>query len=495
MVTDEQVRILRTKRMEGMDIEAAAAAAGMSTRTAKTWQKGMVPSATKGERTWRTRVDPFAEVWDAEVVPLLEADTSGRLEAKTVFEELNRTRETKFEEGQLRTLQRRVRVWRAQHGSDKEVFFPQEHAPGRMGSFDFTHATELGITILGIAFVHMFFEFVLAFSRWRFVQLAFGETFEALLSGLQTALFEAKGVPEVVRLDNLSAATHELGTGGRTLTTRFAALADHYGFKPSRIQPGEGHENGVVEKAHHLLKRALDQALILRGTRDFESVDAYKAFVQGVVDREFHAENEARIAQERAALRPLPAMKLPEYTTYITKRVGNSSTIHVGKRIYSVPSRLRSHRVEARLYPDFVELRLGKKAVERMPRIRGSATHHIDYRHVIHSLVQKPGAFAGYRYREDLFPSLCFREAYDHLRRGRGDRADVEYVRILHLAAMTTERCVEEALAVLLERGNAFDYAAVKAIAQPSKPTTPQVEIGTPDLARYDELLAAGGEA
>jgi hypothetical protein len=171
------------------------------------------------------------------------------------------------------------------------------------------------------------------------------------------------------------------------------------------------------------------------------------------------------------------------------------STINVGKRIYSVPSRLIGHRVEARVFADVVTVHLPgvDKVIERMPRLRGDAQHRIDYRHVIWSLVRKPGAFAAYRYREDLFPSLVFRRAFDALRAARGDRADVEYVRILHLAASTTEHAVEAALTALLEHGGTLDYAAVRGLAQPEQPKVPDVHIGSPDLASYDALLVAGG--
>lgn len=493
MVTDRQVRLLRKKRMEGKTLETAAMAAGMSERTARKWQRGPMPSAMRKERDWRTRVDPFAEVWTSEVEPLLVSDIDGKLEAKTIFAELQRRRPGVFDDGQLRTLQRRVRAWRAERGPEKEVYFPQTHEPGRMGSIDFTHATELGVTIAGVRFVHLFFQFVLAWSGWRYVQLAFGETFEALLSGLQGALWALEGVPEVVRLDNMSAATHELvTTGGRTLTRRFAEVVEHYGFRASRIRPGESHENGVVEKAHDLLKSALEQALLLRGSREFASVDEYLAFVQRVVDDKFNTRCADALAEERRVLRPLPTVRLPEYTRVVA-RVRKWSTINLAKRIYSVPSRLIEHQVEARLYADVVEIRVGNKTVETMPRLRGDKMHRIDYRHVIWSLVRKPGAFAAYRYREELFPSLAFRRAYDALRAARGDRADVEYVRILHLAASTRERPVEEALVTLLERGALFDYAAVKALVAPDAPAVPTVSIGTPDLTHYDALLAVGG--
>lgn len=494
MVSDRQVRLLRKKRMEGKTLEAAGSVADMSERTARTWQHGPLPSETKQqERAWRTRPDPFVDVWVTEVEPLLAADKEGKLEAKTILAELGRKMPGSFDPGQVRTLQRRVREWRAQHGPEKEVYFPQEHRPGRMGSMDFTHATELGVTIAGALFVHMFFELVMAFSGWRFVQLAFGETFEALVKGLQGALWALGGVPDKVRLDNLSAATHELAkTSGRALTKRFASVVDHYGFKASRIQPGESHENGVAEKAHHLLKSALEQALLLRGSRDFASVEIYLAFVARVVAETFHQGREARLAEERAALKPLPSSRVPEYTRVLVT-VRKWSTIPIAKRVYSVPSRLIGHEVEARVFADVVEVRYAGKTVETMPRLRGQSMHHIDYRHVIWSLVRKPGAFAAYRYNEDLFPSLVFRRAYDALRDRRGDRADVEYVRILHLAASTGERAVEQTLASLLDRGEAFDYASVKTLAQPETPAVPQLRIGAPDLKQYDALLTARG--
>lgn len=493
MVTDTQVRLLRKKRMEGKTVQAAAAAAGMSEETARKWMRGPLPSATKVPRTWRTREDPFADVWATDIEPLLKDDDDGGLEAKTVFAELCRRYPDRFEVGQLRTLQRRFRDWRAVQGPARDVIFPQQHVPGRMAAIDFTHGTELGVTIAGVAFAHLFFHFVLAWSGWHFVQLAYTETFEALVSGLQNALWRLGGVPAVVRLDNLSAATHELRlTGGRTLTTRFRAVVDHYGLTASPIQVGQAHENGVAEKGHDVLKSALDQALRLRGSREFATIDAYLAFVGQVVERDLHAGRAAKIAAERGTLRALPATRLPEYTR-LEVQVRRWATIEIGKRTYSVPSRLIGHTVEARVFADVIEVRYGGKLLETLPRLRAEGAHRIDYRHVIWSLVRKPGAFAHYRFREDLFPSLTFRRAYDALRSRRGDRADVEYVRILHLAASTGEAAVARVLEDLLATDAPFDYAAVKARAQPIAPEVPAVRITAPDLADYDALLRAGG--
>jgi hypothetical protein len=493
MVTDAQVRLLRQKRMEKKSQETAAAAAGMSVRTARKWERGGLPSETKQPRSWRTRPDPFAEVWEAEVVPLLVADTSGLLEAKTVLEVLQERQPGRFSVAQLRTLQRRMREWRALHGPPKEVYFEQEHEPGHMASVDFTHATELGVTIAGQLLRHLLFVFALAYSGWTWVEIAFGETFEALVHGLQGALWMLGGVTEVLRSDNLSAATHELKSGGRSLTKRFGQVLDHYGLASSRINPGESHENGVVEQAHRRLKSALAQALVLRGSSDFVSLVQYAGFVREVVERERNRGIEAALAEERRHLRALPTQPIPSYTTW-TATVRKWSTIRLAGHVYSVPSRLIGHEVDMRQHPDTVEVYFRGQLVEKMPRLRGEGGHRVDYRHVIWSLVRKPGAFARYRYREDLFPSLTFRRAYDALRERRGDRADVEYVRILHLAASTMESLVEAAVIKLLEEGLPFDYAAVKALASPEMPALPVVALPPPDLAAYDRLLAGGAQ-
>jgi hypothetical protein len=230
---------------------------------------------------------------------------------------------------------------------------------------------------------------------------------------------------------------------------------------------------------------------VLRGSRDFASVDAYTDFVGTIRDRLNSGAPTARLAEERALLRPLPATRLPEYSSY-TAVVRPWSTIHFGRRVYSVPSRLIGCEVEVRQHPDVVEVWYRRKLTEAMPRLRGDQYHRIDYRHVIWSLVRKPGAFARYRYREELFPSLVFRRAYDALHDARGERADVDYVRILHLAASTMQARVEDVLEQLLQRGERPDFLAVKALAAPERPTIPDVHIPAPDLAVYDRLLAGG---
>jgi len=488
VITDAQVRLLRNKRMQGKTQEAAAAAAGMSVRSARKWETGAMPSQSKKARTWRTRRDPFESVWATEIVPLLERDERGKLQALAVLDELMVRQPGKFHAGQLRTLQRRFADWRALHGPDREVFFEQEHVAGREGSVDFTDANELGVTIAGVAYVHLLFVFRLAFSGWMWATVAFSETFEALVAGIQGAVWDLGGCPEQLRSDNLSAATHELKkAGGRAFNKRYKAILDHYGMEPKRIRPGRSNENGIVEKGHDLLKNQLEQALVLRGSRDFDTEEAYLSFVREQVAR-LNRRGEQRVEQERGALQPLPNAAVPSYTTFRPK-VRRWSTIRIASRVYSVPSRLIGHQVEVRQHADELEVLYKGHLVERLPRLRGEGASRIDYRHVIWSLVRKPGAFAHYRYQDDLFPTPVFRAAYGVFKTHRGERADVEYVRVLHLAASTMEATVEQALAELLDRDEPFDYAAVKSLAAPERTTVPVVEIGTPDLHRYDALL------
>ena len=488
MVKDAQVGVLRRKRMEGKTQEAAAAAAGMSVRSARKWERGLSPSQRGKPHTWRTREDPFAEVFDTEVVALLAADSNGVLEATTILAELNRRHPDRFSEGQLRTLQRRLRQWRALNGPEKEVFFPQEHPPGREAAYDFTNCEELGVTICGAPFDHLLFELVLSFSSWRWPTVALSESFEALALGVQEALWRLGGVVEVLRSDNLSAATHELPlSGGRTLTKRYRALLEHYGLQSTRIFPGKAHENGVVEQAHRRTKSILAQMLVLRGSRDFPSVEEYQRWVREVIEHQHNALLGEKLAEERCHLHLLPPVALPAYTT-LTVRVRRWSTIRVLNHTYSVPARLIGERVRV-LHHDHLEVYFAGKLVERLPRIRGQRPAHIDYHHVIWSLAKKPGAFARYRWREELFPSLVFRRAYDVLRSFHGERADAEYVRILYMAATSGEAVVERTLRELLEGAARFDAEHLRRAVRPERPSVPSVAIGAPDLSVYDALL------
>ncbi len=447
--------------MEGKTQQTAAAMAGMSERSARKWQHGPLPSETKTERRWRTRPDPIKGVWAEEILPLLQGEAAGKLRATTIIEWLEEQHPGRFSASQLRTLQRRLQDWRAVNGPGQEVYFPQEHPPGREAQLDFTHCNSLRVTVGGRPYRHLLFQPVLSHSGWRYAEVTTGRTFLALKQGPQSALWELGGAPRVIRSDNTSAATHEMRRSrGRALNDSYAELLDHYGLEPTLINSGESHENGVAEQAHFRLKDAIDQALMLRGSRDFSSLEEYGAFVRRVVDRRNRLVQE-KLEQERAHLQLLPPAPVPEDVNH-RARVRKWSTIQAAGRTYTVPSRLIGQEVQVRLYAGHLEVYYKGHLVERMERVRGEREARVDYRHVIGSLVRKPGAFARYRFREQMFPTMTFRLAYDALREWRGERADVEYVRILHLAATTMESTVDSALALLLEAGRPFDYAAVR---------------------------------
>ncbi len=489
MITDQQVFVLRRRLKRGVTQEAAAAAAGMSVRSARKWKRGALPSGADTARGWRTRLDPFEDVWESKVVPLLKLDTHRRLEATTIMEHLQSQYPGRFEEAQLRTLQRRVRDWRAQEGPPKEVFFQQVHEAGREAAGDFTHCAELNVTICGEPFDHLLFDLVLSASSRTGTMIAYSESYEALAAGLERAFQMIGGVPAVLRLDNLSAATHNLRKqGGRAINDRFAAVLEHFGLELSLITPGRPNENGVVEKRNDRLKRVLDQALILRGSRDFDATATYEAFIDEVVERRINRPNATRFEAERPHLRPLPTTALICYTTWKPK-VRRWSTIRVNSKTYSVPSRLIGHTVTVHQYHDHLEVYYAGRLVESLPRAQGKDAHVIEYRHVIDSLVRKPGAFRRYRYREELFPTLLFRQAYDRLVDLHGDRADVEYVRILHLAARTMESQVDAALGDLLRSREPFDYKLVQSGVEPPVFTVPTITIPMPNPAAYDSLL------
>lgn len=477
--------------MQGKKMATAAAVAGMSESSGRRWRKGDLPAdKKKRSRRWRTRTDPFEGIWEEEIVPLLKRDLEGVLEAPTILGQLCDRYPDRFSSSQLRTLQRRIRDWKALSGPDREVFFPQVHPPGREAQVDFTNCNSLGVTVAGTPFRHLLFEFVLSHSGWRYVELSSTETFMALKAGLQHALFELDGVPRIIRSDNLSAVTHELRkTGGRTLNRPYRQLLEHYGLSSTRTNPRKAHENGVVEQAHRRMKGLVRQALLLRGSSDFYSIGEYQELVLGIVDKKNRAAA-ARIEIERSHLRPLPPAPLPDYVTY-PARVSKWSTIRVSNRTYTVPPRLIGQRVEARLFADHLDVYYKDRFIERIERVSGSRRARVNYRHVIGSLVKKPGAFARYRWRDQLFPTLTFRRAWDALRGWRNPRsADIEYLRILQLAAATVEADVERALGELLESGARFDSRDVTDRIAPRAPSLPELaRLPAPDLKVYDRLL------
>jgi ribosomal protein S21 len=488
MITDPQVRKLRRLEQQGTGKERAALKAGMDPKTARKYRRlGKLPSEVQRmNRNWRTRTDPFAEVWP-HIEQLLRLNPG--LEAKTIFADLQRRFPGRFADGQLRTLQRRCRQWRSLEGSAKEVFFTQIHYPGRLCASDFSHCTDLGVTINGLPFDHMIYHFVLTYSNWEAGTLCFSESLENLSEGLQNALWQLGGVPQLHRTDRLTAAIQPGVEGARAFKQRYQALLQHYGLQAQAIQAGKGHENGDVEQSHRQFKRTLDQALMLRGSRDFTSRDAYETFLRQMFEQA-NAARQGRLSEELPLLRPLPQRRL-EACKRLRVRVDRGSTIHVAGNVYSVSSRLIGEWVEARLYAERVEVWYAQRQVEQLPRLRGRGKHKIEYRHIIDWLVRKPGAFADYRYQADLFPSSRFRQAYDVLLEQQPQRAAKEYLGILLLAARESERGVEAVLVRLLDEERPLSVAAVtEAFGQCDQQRSRiEVVVEPVDLALYDALL------
>lgn len=475
--------------------EVAAAKAGMDPKTARKYlRQEKLPSESKADRVWRTRADPFAAVWD-EVREQVAA--SPGLEAKTIFAALQRKHPGMFADGQLRTLQRRLKQWRAVEGPEREVFFAQRHVPGRLAQSDFTHMNELGITIGRQSFPHLLYHFVLPYSNWESVSLCYSESFESLSDGLQNALWELGGVPVEHRTDRMSTAVNNT-SDEREFTVRYEALLRHYRMTGQKIQAGKANENGDVEQRHYRFKRALEQNLLLRGHRDFDSVEEYKQFLRALL-AQLNAGRRERLRTEMEYLRALPATRLDSIRRERVK-VDSGSLIYVERNAYSVHSRLIGEKVEARIGAERIEVWYAGRKVEELPRLRGRGKHRVDYRHIIEWLVRKPGAFENYRYREDLFPTSRFRMIWDALRETAPLRANKRYLELLQLAAQEGEARVDDALRCLLEQGETgADKLKAEAVRELlatalQLPPATSVSVAEIPLVSFDELLGGGSE-
>jgi len=494
-VSDAQVRKLMEEMTKHGQVGRAAMVADMDRTTARKYiQAGRLPSEMVAARTWCTREDPFAQDWK-EVEALLEG--APELEAKTIFGALIEKYPGRYEPGQLRTLQRHVKRWRAEHGPDREVVLGQVHRAGEAAQTDFTWATELAVTIAGQVFAHMLCVVVLPFSNWQWATVCLSESMAALRRGVQAALFQLGRVPEYHQTDNSTAATHRIpdgklglaDSGKRPFNEEYLALMRHFRMKPRTTEIGAKEQNGDVEASNGALKRRLEQALLLRGSREFESVEAWESFLQGVL-RKANGARGRRVEEDLAAMRPLDVSRLPEFTEELLC-VSEWSTIRVKHCAYSVPSRLIGETLRVRIYEDRIEADYGGSLQLCCDRLRGRNLHRIDYRHVIWSLVRKPGGFARYVYREEMFPSVVFRRAYDSIQTPHhGVKGDLEYLRILHLAASTIEEDVEAALARLLAEDKAICADTVKAlVVQPVRAELPVLHPSPVDLLAYDALL------
>lgn len=478
-------------------VGVAALRAGMDRKTARKYRRnGKLPSESVQPRDWRTREDPFLEQWP-EVESMLTAAPA--LEAKTVFDVLAEKYPGRYEPGQLRTLQRRVKCWRAERGPEKDVVLAQLHRPGEAAQTDFTWVTELAVTIAGEAFVHMLCVFVLPYSNWRWATVCLSESIASIRHGVQRALFQLGRVPEWHQTDNSTSATHRIPSGmtveagsKRPFNSEYLAIMRHFGMKPRTTEVGAKEQNGDVEAANGALKRAIEQALLLRGSRDFAAREAWQTFIDSILHKANRSRGQ-RFVEEMAAMHELSVARLPEFVEEDI-RVSDWSTVRIKHCSYSVPSRLIGEWVRVRLYEDRIVVRYSGKTELECERLLGRNLKRIDYRHVIWSLVRKPGGFARYIYREEMFPSVVFRRAYDAIQTPHhGVKGDLEYLRILHLAASTLVTDVETTLALLLAEGKAITADAVKTIVTTTAVEIPLLAPQCIDLAAYDSLLSEVG--
>lgn len=492
-VTDRQKRLYMKLRLTETPT-IAAAKAGFSPATAYRLEadKGFpdVPITPRSRR----RPDPLAGIWEAEIVPMIAAAPG--LRAIAVFEEIRRRRPD-LGPSIRRTLERRIRAWRALHGPDQEVIFRQVHEPGRLGLSDFTKADHLGVTIADAPFKHSLYHFRLAYSGFEHVHVVLGgESYVALAEGLQNALWALGGAPVEHRSDSLSAAFRNLDAdAAKDLTVRYEALCAHYGMMPSRNNRGIAHENGAIESAHGHLKQALADALLLRGSAAFEDLAAYRHFVDEVVSRR-NARNARRIDLERAALKQLPDRRTHDFEEVIVA-VTSSSGFRLRKVFYSVPSRLIGHRLRVRLFDDRLDLFMGGTHLMSLARGRAcpaSGKHDsvVDYRHVIHSLRKKPMALMNLVYRDKLFPRTAYARTFDQLLANTPPRTACKIM--VGLLSLAHDRACEAELAALLETdleaGRLPDLAVLMARFAPQLAALPVVTVRFPALSTYDDLTS-----
>ena len=478
-------------------IEVAAAKAGFSRATGYRLAADAPPAREKNPRG-RRRPDPLADIFDTVVVPILEENPDIR--PVGVFEAVM-SRHPELDPGVRRTLERRIRTWRAEHGAEKDVIFRQKHEPGRQGLSDFTHMGALGVTVAGQALDHMLYHFRLAWSGFAHAHVVLGgESFTALAEGLQDALWHLGGAPCEHRTDSLSAAFCNLSKDAvEDMTGRYRALCEHYGMEATRNNRGVAHENGSIEGPHGHLKRRIADALALRGSSDFEDLDAYRRFVADVVGRA-NAHRSRAIEAEGAVLQDLPVDRTVDYEP-ISVNITSSSGFILRRVFYTVPSRLIGHRLGGRVYDDRIELFLSGTHLLTLPRGRAGATgpnvHVVNYRHVIHSLKKKPMALLNLVYRDELFP----REAYRHCFEKALERlTEREACRLaVGLLALAHEESCEAELAAEIDRalkvGRLPDPGELKARFAPRRGKMPSVDVTRPPLVGYGSLLSAGDAA
>lgn len=498
-INKQQVKLYMNYREEkNLTQEAAAAKVGISTRTARTIEHGNHHSQKAAvPRNYKTRASPIDHIWETELMPMLEKNPG--LQAKTLFLYLERSHQDEtgrpiYNETVLRTLQRRVSLWNALHGKEKEIIFLQEHVPGHQGLSDFTHFDEVKITIAGEVFKHMFYHFRLVYSKWSYLKvIRSGESFQALSEGLQEALFYLGGAPYEHRTDSLSAAFKNLSAEAKSdLTQQYESLCAYYSMKPTRNNKGRKHENGSVESSHGHLKNRIVQELILRGSNEFSSIAEYEEWVHKIVQAANKRDNK-NFELEKQNLQPLPAQKSIDYEIKSVKVTGLSLLMIKGMK-YSVPSQLSGHTVTLHIYQHTIAGYLGSTPVlnfERKYQQQHKSCYVIDYHHVIHALIKKPGAFRYCKYRNEIFPNDSYRSIWNYIDETEPRQVSSKIMlRILKLAAdYECEEALAFYIADLIHHKQKLDIDAIENKFNASNPMLPVIECKQHPLEHYDVFI------
>jgi hypothetical protein len=473
--------------------ETAAAKAGISSRTARWIESGTHRPQRGRPRDWQTRTDPLDGHWESELRPMLERDP--RLEPTTLFEALQEAHPGAYDD-KLRTVQRRVEQWKAQHGKPKEVMFKIQHLPGDQGLSDFTHLKSVTITVAGKLFQHILYHYRLAYSGWQYVQvIQGGESFVGLSQGLQNALHACGGVPQTHRTDSLSAAYRNTGGRNPQLTQLYAAVCDHYRMRPTRNNTGVAHENGSIESSHGYFKRRLCQALYRRGSFDFQTAAHYQTFIETVMTK-LNAKCQKKMDQEHPTLQALPRYRTADYEV-LSSRVSAHSTISVRCILYSVPSRLIGQQLTLHLYHDRIIGFVGITTVVELPRlhVHGSQSIRrnrcINYRHVVESLRHKPRAFLYCQWQQDLLPDADWRDLWEQMKQGTDpDTAARWMVEALYIAATPDQEVtVADYVKTELSSGTLTLSRLQHHFKLMSSLPVPEVASVQHELSSYDQLL------
>lgn len=487
MLQKSSIRKILKMRRQGKNIATISEDMGHARNTVSKYVKS--PLSERIPRNWVTRSSPFEE-FKGEIEEMFRVNPT--LEALSLLEFFMEKYPGRLNSNHLRSLQRHLKRLRALIGAPKEVMFSQEHKPGELSASDFTNMNNLKVTIGGGEFPHLLYHFVLSYSNWEWGRICFSESLESLRSGLKECLFRLGGVTKEHLTDNLSAAVHNICNPG-SFKDRYQEILNSFGIKGRHTQPRCPNENGDIEQRHYRFKRAAEQALLLRGSRNFLTRKDYEAFLHRI----FQKLNELRkdkVEEEVQTLRPLPSVLVADYTLESSK-VSSCSTIRVKACSYSVPSRLIGEEVEVRIYDDIIEVWYAQKQILTTERLRGENKSRIDYRHLIESLKRKPGAFKGYRYRDSLYPSSIFKLTYEYFLKTAPLQSTKIYLEILDMAAKNGQDRVERVLTHLFQEKEDVSLEEIQqqVLHYEQVRDVKDVNIEMPDLSGYDEIFGLRG--